>query len=78
MVNQEPHETGLHTFPNIIFCVYDLVENINELGCCVKFNEETISILPYTDDIALITPDEQSMQHKFSIHSPKGSTRRAS
>lgn len=57
-----PHETGLYTFPNIIFCVYDLAENINELGCGVKFNEETISILLYADDIALITPDEQSLQ----------------
>ena len=57
-----PHETELYTFPNIIFCVYDLAENINELGCGVKFNEETISILPYADDIALITSDEQSMQ----------------
>jgi hypothetical protein len=28
----------------------------------VKFKEETISILPYADDIALITPDEQSLQ----------------
>lgn len=57
-----PHETGLYTFLNIIFCVYDLAENINELGCGVKFNEETISILLYADDIALITPDEQSLQ----------------
>ena len=54
-----PHATGLYIFPNIIFCVY---ENINELGCGVKFKEETISILPYADDIALITPDEQSLQ----------------
>ena len=37
-------------------------ENINELGCGVKFKEETISILPYADDIALIMPDEQSLQ----------------
>jgi len=40
----------------------DLAEIINELGCGVKFNEETISILLYADDIALITPDEQSLQ----------------
>ena len=39
-------------------CINDLAENINELGCGVKFNEETISILLYADDIALITPDQ--------------------
>jgi len=42
--------------------INDLAENVNELGCEMKFNEETISILLYADDIALITPDEQSLQ----------------
>lgn len=55
-------ETGLHTLTNIIFGIYksdDLAESIKELGCGVKFNEETISIVLYEYDIA---PDEQSQQ----------------
>jgi hypothetical protein len=57
------HETGLYTLPTL-FSEYinDLAENINELACVVKFNEETTSILLYADDIALITPDDQGLQ----------------
>ena len=57
------HETGLYTLPTL-FSEYinDLAENINELACVVKFNEETTSILLYADDIALITSEEQSLQ----------------
>jgi hypothetical protein len=39
------HEAGLYTLPTL-FSEYinDLAENINELACVVKFNEETTNV----------------------------------
>ena len=52
-----------------LFSVYinDLADRINSLQCGVSYSEEMLSILLYADDIALIAPDEQSLQNMLCV-----------
>ncbi|XP_063436893.1 ankyrin repeat domain-containing protein 50-like [Mytilus trossulus] len=47
-----------------LFAAYinDLAKRINNLNCGVCFDDTVLSILLYADDIALIAPDEESLQ----------------
>ena len=47
-----------------LFAAYinDLAERINNLNCGVHIDDTMLSILLYADDIALIAPDEESLQ----------------
>ncbi|XP_071123934.1 uncharacterized protein [Mytilus edulis] len=47
-----------------LFAAYinDLTERINNLDCGVRIDDTMLSILLYADDIALIAPDEESLQ----------------
>ena len=64
-----------------LFSVYinDLTERINSLNCGINIDDNRLSILLYADEIALIAPDENSLQRmldwcftwKLSINSSK-------
>lgn len=45
----------------------DLVSDINQLQCGLSVDGTNISILLYADDIALIAPDEQSMDKLLTV-----------
>jgi hypothetical protein len=40
----------------------DLADRINSLNCGVPFDDFCLSLLLYAEDIALIAPDENSLQ----------------
>ena len=52
-----------------LFSVYinDLTERINSLNCGVNIDDFKLSILLYADDIALIAPDENSLQSMLNV-----------
>ena len=52
-----------------LFSVYinDLTERINSLNCGINIDDNRLSILLYADDIALIAPDENSLQRMLDI-----------
>ena len=47
-----------------LFAIYinDLATKVNNSNCGVRINESMLSILLYADDIALIAPNEESLQ----------------
>jgi len=59
-----------------LFSVYinDLAERINSLNCGITVDDIQLSILLYADDIALIAPDENSLQSMLNAVSEWCST----
>ena len=53
----------------LLFSLYlnDLATGIKSLNCGVEINDITLAILLYADDIALIAPDESSLQKMLSF-----------
>jgi hypothetical protein len=45
----------------------DLADRINSLNCGVPFDDFCLSLLLYADDIALIAPDENSLQRMLDV-----------
>ena len=52
-----------------MFAIYinDLAERINNLQCGIRIGDDLLSILLYADDIALIAPDEDSLQKMLDV-----------
>ncbi|CAC5384974.1 unnamed protein product [Mytilus coruscus] len=52
-----------------MFAIYinDLAERINNLQCGIRIGDDILSILLYADDIALIAPDEASLQRMLDV-----------
>jgi hypothetical protein len=48
-------------------CINDLAECTNSLTCGINIDDIRLGILQYTDDIALIAPDEDSLQCMVDI-----------
>ena len=63
-----PVNSGVKQGCCTLFSVYvnDLAKEINQLGCGVNVDNSIISILLYADDIALIAPDEHSLQQMLN------------
>jgi hypothetical protein len=51
--------------------INDLAVRINSLNCGVPFDDFCLSLLLYAEDIALIAPDENSLQFRELIRSAK-------
>ena len=52
-----------------LFAIYvnDLAERINNLNCGIQIDDSFLIISLYADDIALIAPDEESLQRMLNV-----------
>jgi len=59
---------GCLLYPSL-FAIYvnDLAERINNLNCGIQIDDSFLNILLYADDIALIAPNEESLQRMLNV-----------
>lgn len=52
-----------------LFSIYinGLLDEFSNLNCGINLNDKDVSILLYADDIALLAPDEQSMNKMLMV-----------